>query len=367
MNNQPPLRRDKLRKLLAQDDVAAMLVTDEINVTYLTGFTGDSSWLLLTKDDAILFSDARYTIQIEEECPGLSTNIRKTSQRLAAVAAQAINKLAPGSLAIEADCITLDLAETLQETMPNVQFQRTAGLVMGLREIKDRFELEEIRKSIQMAQRAFEVMRARLTPDQTEKQIAADLEHQIRTFGGRGFAFSPIVGVGDRAALPHGTPSDKKIGEAPFVLVDWGAQAGLYMSDLTRVLATGKISPKLERIYGVVLRAQQQAIDAIRPGAIMKDVDAAARSVIADARHGKHFGHGLGHGFGLEIHEQPRLSAMEDRPLEAGMVVTVEPGIYLPDWGGVRIEDDVLVTKDGHQMLTDLPRQLEECVVNGLL
>jgi Xaa-Pro aminopeptidase len=149
----------------------------------------------------------------------------------------------------------------------------------------------------------------------------------------------------------------------PLLLLDWGAKAHLYLSDLTRILVTGKISPKLERIYGVVLKAQEQAIAAIRPGALMSDVDAAARNVITKAGYGKQFGHGLGHGFGLEIHETTRLAANQDRPLKAGMVITVEPGIYLPGWGGVRIEDDILVTRTGHEVLSSLPKTLEQCVV----
>jgi Xaa-Pro aminopeptidase len=150
--------------------------------------------------------------------------------------------------------------------------------------------------------------------------------------------------------------------EGSFVLIDWGARSELYMSDLTRVLATGKISPKLERIYGVVLKAQQQAIASIRAGVTMHDVDAVARNVIAKAGYGGYFGHGLGHGIGLEIHEGPRLAAEQHRPLRAGMVVTVEPGIYLPSWGGVRIEDDVLVTRTGPEVLTKVTRDLAECV-----
>ncbi|MEX2114229.1 MAG: M24 family metallopeptidase, partial [Pirellulales bacterium] len=157
--------------------------------------------------------------------------------------------------------------------------------------------------------------------------------------------------------------TDAKIGDDGFVLVDWGAFAGHYCSDLTRVLVTGKISPKLERIYRVVLSAQEQAIAAIRPGRTCHDVDQVARSVIAKAGFGKQFGHGLGHGIGLEIHEAPRLAAKVDLKLEPGMVVTVEPGIYLPGFGGVRIEDDVLVTKDGGEVLTSVPKQWEDALV----
>ena len=172
------------------------------------------------------------------------------------------------------------------------------------------------------------------------------------------------MGVGDRAALPHGEPSDKRINEADFVLIDWGAQTDLYVSDLTRVLVYGRLSPKLQKVYDVVLHAQLAAIDRIQPGVSMADVDAVARGQITDAGYGKYFGHGLGHGIGLEVHEAPRLGVGQKGELKAGMVVTVEPGIYLPGWGGVRIEDDVLVTKTGHEVLSTLPKDLESCTVS---
>ena len=203
-----------------------------------------------------------------------------------------------------------------------------------------------------------------MRPEQTEQEIAHQIERLIHDFGGSGPAFPPIVAAGPRAALPHAVPTDQQIGCSDLLLIDWGATRSLYRSDLTRILVTGRISPKLERIYGLVLKAQQQAIAAIRPGALMSEVDRAARSVIADAGHGKHFGHALGHGFGLEVHEQPRLAANVDRPLKPGMIVTVEPGIYLPRWGGIRIEDDILVTRDGHEVLSVLPTDLASCIVS---
>jgi Xaa-Pro aminopeptidase len=198
----------------------------------------------------------------------------------------------------------------------------------------------------------------------TEKEVADELEHQIRLLGGTCGAFPSIVGVGPRAALPHGRPvKNSRIGDFDFVLIDWGARGRLYHSDLTRVLVTGKLSPQLEKVYGVVFSAQQAAIAAIRPGAIMNHVDATARNVIANASYAKEFNHSLGHGIGLAVHELPRLAPDQNRPLVAGMVVTVEPGIYLPGWGGVRIEDDVLVTPDGCEVLTSVPKELEECIV----
>ena len=259
--------------------------------------------------------------------------------------------------------MTVALGESLHGKVPG-ELVSTSGLVEQLREIKDKEEVEEIRQAVKIASKAFAAVRATLRPEQTEKEVADELEAQVRRHGGQCTSFTPIVGVGKRGALPHGRPlPNVHIRDDEFVLIDWGARGRQYVSDLTRILVTGRISPKLERVYGVVLKAQLAAIEAIRPGALMKDVDAAARNVIAKAGFGDKFGHSLGHGIGLQVHEQPRLAVDQDRPLKAGMVVTVEPGIYLPDWGGVRIEDDVLVTKSGHEVLSSVPKQLEECVV----
>ena len=207
-------------------------------------------------------------------------------------------------------------------------------------------------------------MKVSLTPDTTENQIAAELENQVRRFGGKGLSFTPIVGVGPRAALPHGFATEKQIHESPFVLIDWGACEGQYVSDLTRVLVTGKLPAKLRKIYNIVLKAQRAAIEAIRPGVECSAIDKIARDIIVKAGFGKEFGHGLGHGIGLEIHEAPRFSMLADTVLKAGMIMTVEPGIYIPGWGGVRIEDDILVTRNGYEELTDVPRELDQCIID---
>jgi len=357
-------RRDQLRKLLKKQEANALLVTSETNVTYLTGFTGDSTFLLLTPTDAILISDRRYEEQLEDECPDLTLDIRGPGIKMTDATAEVIASAKVTELGIEAGSMTVKLHQKLSKAVGSTRLHSTTGLVEELRQIKDKQEIAEIRRSIRMAERTFEAMRAALRADQSERMIAANMEHQIREFGGVGFAFTPIVGVGPRAALPHGRPSDKLVGESTFMLVDWGAQAGLYKSDLTRVLATGKIPAKLAKIHETVLAAQQAAIDMIRPGVQQVDVDTAARSTIEKAGFGKRFGHGLGHGFGLQIHEDPRMSTSSEGELKTGMVVTVEPGIYFPGWGGVRLEDDVLVTRDGHEVLSSLPKRLEECVVD---
>ena len=360
-------RRDNLRQLLKDKSLAALLVMDERNVTYLTGFTGDSSYLVVRQGAGgrgdVLITDQRYTQQLAEECPGLELAVRAPGVKQADFTGEMLARLALPALGIESDAMTVGMHEKLREKLKATQLASTENLVESLREIKDEGEIAAIREAAQIAERAFAVIRNSLRPGRSEKEVADELEHQIRLFGGTCGAFPSIVGVGPRAALPHGRPiSESRIGQADFVLIDWGARGPRgYHSDLTRVLVTGKLSPKLEEVYGVVLAAQRAAIGVIRPGAIMHDVDAAARAVIAQAGMGSLFGHSLGHGIGLSVHEQPRLAPDQKSPLAAGMVVTVEPGIYLPGWGGVRIEDDVLVTAGGCEVLTSVPKELEDC------
>jgi Xaa-Pro aminopeptidase len=359
-----PLRRDSLRRLLAEKSLAALLVTNEINVSYLTGFTGDSSYLLVSADRELLITDGRYTQQLAEECPGLPLAIRQPGTQLIDFAAMAVSKLDLPSIGIEAEHVTIAFYEKLGAAANGMQLAHTSSLVESLREIKDAGEIATLRQAIGVAESGFIELRAGLARGQDEKRIADDLEYNLRRRGATCSAFSSIIGVGPRAALPHGRPTQStRLGDFPLVLIDWGARYQGYHSDLTRVLVAGKLSPQIQSVYGVVLAAQKSAIDAIRPGAVMKDVDAAARRVIEQAGHGKQFNHSLGHGIGLEIHELPRLAPEQNRRLAPGMVVTVEPGIYLAGQFGVRIEDDVLVTEDGCEVLTSLPKQLEECIL----
>jgi Xaa-Pro aminopeptidase len=356
-------RRERLRRAVKKAGVDALLVTSFTNVTYLTGFTGEDSYLLLRADGEVVLSDPRYTTQLGEECPGLDLHIRPPGGSMIQAVAKVLKSANIRRLGIEADSMSVGVRDQIAAERPKLEIVPTSALVETLRQIKDKGEISQIRRAVWYAEKAFAVLRATLRAEKTERQVANELEHQMRLFGAKSSSFSSIVGVGPRAALPHATPTERQVGESDFILVDWGANGGLYNSDLTRVLVTGRISPKFERIYGVVLDAQTQAIAAIRPGATAEDVDKKARSAIARAGLGRYFGHGLGHGLGLEIHEAPRLAANSQAVLKPGMVVTVEPGVYLPGWGGVRIEDDVLVTRAGHEVLTNVPKRLEEAVV----
>ncbi|NIL98367.1 MAG: M24 family metallopeptidase [Planctomycetales bacterium] len=364
MADQHSVRCNKLRRSIKREGAHALLVTNFTNVTYLTGFSGDDSYLLVRPDGETLLSDPRYQVQLQEECPDLDCEIRAQGVSMLKSIAQVTRSAKIGRLGIEAGSLTVALQAAIATALPQVELVPCNGLVENLRLIKDRQEIKALRTAAGLAERAFAVIRSSLRADQTERAIAHQLEHQIRLFGGNGCSFPPIVAAGARAALPHASATSQPIDSAGFVLIDWGAdEPGGYKSDLTRVLVTGKISPKLERIYQVVLKAQQRAIAAIRPGAKAADVDAVARDTIGKAGFGKYFGHGLGHGLGLDIHEAPRLASNSEVVLQPGMVVTVEPGVYLPGFGGVRIEDDVLITRQGHDVLTSTPKAWDEMFV----
>ncbi len=356
-------RRNKVRRALKKQGIAGLLVSSFPNVTYLTGFTGDDSHLLIYPGGEILVTDSRYTTQLAEQCPGLDLYVRRSDQSMAEAAAKLIRRMKLGQVGIEADSMTVGHRDRLAADLPRTELVSTAGVVENLRMIKDREEIEQIRRAVRVAEKAFAVVWASLRPEDTEKAIAARLEHQMRLFGAEASSFRPIVAVGPRAALPHASPGEETVGSSNLLLIDWGAELGCYKSDLTRVLLTDRISPKLERIYRVVFRAQLKAIAAIRPGITVGQVDRTARAYIEKAGFGRKFGHGLGHGIGLEVHEAPRLGPNRTLVLQPGMVVTIEPGIYLPGFGGVRIEDDVLVTRSGHEVLSTVPKQIDEVVV----
>jgi Xaa-Pro aminopeptidase len=374
MDDYPARRRERLGHALPEEGLDALLVSSPVNVTYLTGFTGESSFLVLGRDRAVLVSDRRFTEQIAEECPGLEAHVRQPERSLYQATAEVVARLGAGSVGVESNHLTVAELETLSGLCKAVSWKGGRDRVERLRAVKDASEVAAIREAIAVAERAFAAFRALLRPEDREKDLADALEMYVRRCGGRCGSFPPIVAAGERAALPHAPPTDRAVGGACLLLIDWGASGRMYKSDLTRVLLPRNNSPssraarpadngRLEEVYDVVLRAQQAALKAIRPGAKGQEVDAAARAVIADAGHGDHFGHGLGHGIGLQVHEAPALRPGSEVVLEPGMVVTVEPGVYLPGWGGVRIEDDVLVTADGCEVLTGVPRDRESMVV----
>jgi Xaa-Pro aminopeptidase len=371
----PAHRRRRLARRLKQEGLDALLISHPVNVSYLTGFSGESSYLILERRKTLLVSDFRFTQQIAEECPGLEVHIRPIAQTVQQAAAEVLDQLGCRRVGFESAHMSVAGFEAMRDLLPAVEWKGEAGRVEEQRARKDPSEVLAIREAIAIAQRAFAMFRAMLRPDDCEKDLSDALEMYVRRAGGRCTSFPSIVAVGERAALPHAPPTERTVGEGSLLLVDWGASGRFYKSDLTRVLATRKNllssrnarrdrgDTKLDKIYPVVLKAQEQAIRVTRPGVKARDVDAAARSVIEDAGYGDFFGHGLGHGLGLEVHEAPAVRPESTAVLEPGMVVTIEPGIYLTDWGGIRIEDDVLVTPDGCEVLTSVAKDLQSAIV----
>jgi Xaa-Pro aminopeptidase len=368
-------RREHLVRQLRDAAVDAFLITQPINVSYLTGFTGEASCLVMSAQKTLLVSDGRFTVQLAEECPGLATVIRPPKQSLPDATAQALKRLGIRTVEFESGHVTVAEAQTLADNSKTIAWKPGTGRVEALRKIKDAGEVEQIKAAIRMAETAFATFRATLRPDDTEKDLADGLEHYLRRAGAKCGSFPNIVAAGPRAALPHAPPTEKRVRESAVLLVDWGASGPFfYKSDLTRVLLTHNNSPvpvsrtgadaKIHAVYDVVLRAQRAALEAVRPGVAAQSVDAAARAVIADAGFADFFTHSIGHGLGMQVHEAPLMKPGSEILLEAGMVVTIEPGIYLPGEFGIRIEDDVLVTPDGAMVLSSLPRDWESNIVD---
>jgi Xaa-Pro aminopeptidase len=366
-------RRDRLRHAFPPE-VECFAVRHPVNVTYLTGFTGEASWVLLTSERAIIVSDGRFEVQLAQECPDIEVVIRPTHASTIETVGATLTRLGVRQVGLEASHVTLAEAEVLSDTAPSVNWTRTRGLVEKLRQVKDDSEIAAIRSAIRVAERAFHMVVAMLTGDETEADIVADLEHLIRRAGGSGTSFPTIAAVGDHAALPHAPATNRRLSESPFLLLDWGATCQLYKSDLTRVIRTGprtgfstvaarEIESRLEKLYTVVRRGQELAIESIRAGVRVSDVDATVRGYFEQEGYTKEFNHGLGHGIGLQIHEGPSLRSNSDEILQAGNVITVEPGLYLPGFGGVRIEDDVLVHPDGCEVLTSVPKDWSACLL----
>jgi Xaa-Pro aminopeptidase len=351
-------RRSRLRELIQAAQCDSMLVSNVNNVRYLTGFTGDDSYLFISADEELLISDPRYEIQIAQECAGLPTKIRRPAELTLSIVCEQLKQRRLGDLVVESGSLSVDTFDQLAEQAEVGQLRRGAVRVESLREIKDEEEVALIRRAVDIAQRAFSSVKVMLTSRQTEADVANEIERLIRQLGGSGCSFVPIVAVGPRAALPHARAGQSTIGSDSFVLIDWGATVDGYRSDLTRVLLTSKIPAKFLQVYQTVLAAQQAAIAAMKPGVMTSEIDRIARGVIESAGMGEQFNHGLGHGIGLDIHEAPRLGKTQDRPLLPGMIVTVEPGVYYPGWGGIRIEDDILITETGCETLSNLPTDL---------
>jgi len=350
-----PLVKGRLaqcRRLMKKHGIAAMLISKPMDAFYLIGFTGEDSAVLILAKEVHLVSDGRFDECINQECPWVTRWMRKglLNNEIATVC----KTLKLRRVAVQADGLSLADYRIIDKLARTTKFTDAPPILEDMRCLKDEPELKEMQRAIKVAQQAFLAMRKSIRVGQTELELAARLEYEMKKRGSSEPAFPTICAEGPNGALPHAHPGSRKVKRGSAILFDWGARVGVYCSDLTRMVFVGSIPTKIGAVYDVVLEAQKRAIKAIEPGRKMCDVDAVARAYITDAGYGEAFNHGLGHGLGLDVHESPSLSWRSDQKLRAGMVVTVEPGIYVPGVGGVRIEDDVLVTPDGYRVLSTL-------------
>jgi Xaa-Pro aminopeptidase len=346
-------RLNKVRAAVERADADALLVTNLTNVRYLTGFSGTNGQVLVRGDRSVFFSDRRYEARAADLVQGADIVIydNKLTDALPATLDDTAR------LGIESSTMTLAEHAELTEALEGVELISTKGVVEDIRRIKEPAEVELIKEAIEIGDEAFEWVLDLLTPGATESEIALNLEVHMRQQGAEEVGFDPIVGSGPLSAHIHHTPSERSFDKGDLVLLDFGATVGGYRSDLTRTVVLGAATDEQRAVYEIVLEAQRRGIAAIRDGAGGKDVDGAARDYITGAGHGNDFGHGLGHGVGLDIHEAPRLGRISEDVLSAGDVVTVEPGIYVRGSGGIRIEDCVLVTAGGAEVLGRAPKE----------
>jgi Xaa-Pro aminopeptidase len=352
-------RADRVADALSERETDLLLVTDLINVRWLTGFTGSSGAAVVGREGTRRFvTDFRYLTQSADE-------LDPTWEREIAVDLLAgVVKGLPGSgelrLAFEDAHMTVkDHAKFAGMLRPGIELVPAGNTIEPLRAVKDPAELDAIRAAARLADDALTEVLERGLVGRTEREVALDLEFTMRRMGAEAVSFPAIVAAGDHGVLPHATPRDVPIPAGTMCVIDWGAQLDGYASDCTRTYATGEVDPRDAEVYALVLRAQEAGLEAVRPGPTGREVDAVARAVIDAAGHAEHFGHGLGHGVGLAVHEGPRLSKQGETALAAGMVVTVEPGVYVPGAVGVRIEDLVIVTDDGAEVVSSLPKDLQ--------
>ncbi len=352
-----PARLAALRGAMAEADLPALLVSDPLNRRYLTGFTGSAGWLLVTPADTWLLVDGRYEEQAAGEARGCRLACYRERQELYEKLAELVG--GEGRLAFEADAVSVALRDALQDKLTGVALVPARGLVERLRAVKDAGEVAAVRRAVAVAEQAWGAVADLVAPGRTERELAVELECALRRLGADAPAFETIVLAGAASALPHGRPGERRLRTGDLLLCDFGARVDGYHSDMTRTaVPLGEPDGRQEEIHAAVLAAQRAALSALRPGATGGQVHAAAAGVLEEAGLGDRFVHGTGHGVGLAIHEAPRLGKDSEDVLLPGMVVTVEPGVYIPGWGGVRVEDMALVTADGCLLLTGLSRHL---------
>ncbi|MFG6494225.1 Xaa-Pro peptidase family protein [Fictibacillus sp. UD] len=351
-------RVEKARELFETFDIDALLVTSSSNRFYLSGFKGSSGVLLITKEEAILVTDFRYKTQAAEQAEGYRVVMHTAP--IPEEVAKLTKELSIQKLGFEQDHVTYSSYRTYEKQLDSQETELVpvTGLVEKLRLIKDESEIKIVKDAASIADAAFSHIIEFIRPGLTEREVSNELEFFMRKNGAASSSFDIIVASGYRSALPHGVASDKKIETGELVTLDFGAYYKGYCSDITRTVAIGNVSDELKEIYQVVYEAQMLGMKGIKPGMTGKEADALTRDYITSKGFGDNFGHSTGHGIGLDVHEGPALSMKSDTILEPGMLVTVEPGIYVSGIGGVRIEDDALITKDGNESLTHSTKTL---------
>lgn len=345
----------QMRQAIWEQNLPNFLVSRLSNIRFLCGFTGSAGMLLFTPKKVRFFTDFRYKAQAQEEVENVETIIYP-DEFIAEIRRRYL--LLKGKIGYESHYLDVATYQNLVNRFPHLDWVPTHKFVEQIASVKTPDEIQKIRKAAAITDEVFSEILPLLKPGVQENDISAEISYRHRRKGAEGDAFSPIVASGVRSALPHGIAGGKKIQYGEIVTIDMGCVYQGFTSDLTRTVAIGKISPKLRTIYNVVLKAQTAAIGSARAGIAAKSLDAVARDIIREAGYGEYFGHGLGHGLGVEVHSEPRISYNSDDMLKADQVITIEPGIYIPELGGVRIEDDLWLKDGAAEVLTKSPREL---------
>lgn len=351
-----PGRMTRIQQEMAKSRLDAILLTNLHNIRYLSGFTGSTATAIITRGRAFLLVDSRYTLQAAKECPEF--DVRQYSGSALTAASDLLNEIQTTRIGFEADHITFNNHRKLR-SMPakGLKLVAISQIVEELRQIKDGKEIDKIRQAAAITDECFSYLLARVKPGMTERDVALDISGYVQKQGAK-LAFDSIIAAGPHAAFPHAQPGDAVLAKGQMLKLDFGAAIDGYASDITRTIFIGRLDSKQKKVYKTVLDSQLKAIDAIKPGKLGKEIDAVARDYIKSQGYGDYFGHGLGHSLGLDVHDGPGFSPTSELVLAPGMVLTVEPGIYIEGWGGVRIEDDILVTDSGADVITKSTREI---------
>lgn len=352
------LRLKKFRERMSARKLDCALIYSDANRNYLSGFTGNESYSVITADSAVFVTDSRFTEQAQSQVRGFE--VRQYDSKIGDFLIDLVKSLHVKNLGIEEDHMTYKMYTTLKAGLNDVEFVPLDGMTEKLRQVKEPSELENIGKAAGIADKAFLHMLEYIKPEMTENEVGLELEFFMRRLGASGLSFPSIVASGKRSSLPHGAPSDKVIERGDFLTLDFGCVYNGYCSDMTRTVVVGSASERQKEIYDIVLNANLKVLEKVKPGMSGREIDSIARDFIGAKGYGANFGHGLGHGVGVEIHELPMVSKRGETRMEPGMVITDEPGIYIPDFGGVRIEDLLTVTEDGCRLLSHSDKSLIE-------